>query len=79
MDSVFYGMGKTRYLAYQAIITNGTVYVVAFLLYVADIWTVSFESVMVLFSLGILVDSMLTVVFLVKVLYLDPTEERLGS
>ena len=26
-DSIFYGVGKTRYMAYQAIITNGTVYV----------------------------------------------------
>jgi hypothetical protein len=29
--SIFYGVGKTRYQAYQAIITNGTVYVVSFL------------------------------------------------
>lgn len=74
MDSVFYGTGKTQYLAFQAVITNGTVYLIGFLLYVTDIWTVSFEGVMVLFSLGILVDSILTVIFLVKVLYLEPLE-----
>ena len=34
IDSIFYGIGKTKYLAYQAILTNGTVYLVAFLLYV---------------------------------------------
>ena len=33
MDSVFYGLGLTRYVAYQALITNGTVYLAAFLLY----------------------------------------------
>ena len=26
IDSVFYGLGKTQYMAYQAILTNGTVY-----------------------------------------------------
>jgi hypothetical protein len=61
-----------EYLAYQAIITNGTVHVFAFLLYVTGIWVPTFEGVMVLFSIGIVVDSILTVVFLVKVLYLDP-------
>ena len=71
IDSVFYGLGKTKYLAYQAILTNGTVYVGAFLLYVAGAWEVTFQGVMVLFSLGILVDSILTVAFLIKVLYLD--------
>ncbi len=71
MDSVFYGVGRTQYLAYQSIITNGTVYLVAFLLYATGLWEPTFESVMALFALGILVDSFLTVVFLIKVLYLD--------
>ncbi len=70
-DSVFYGVGKTQYLAYQAFLTNGTVYLVAFLLYIAGAWHVTFEGVMLLFSLGILVDSVLTLYFLVKILYLD--------
>ena len=72
IDSVFYGIGKTKYMAYQALLTNGTVYLGAFLLYIWEIWDVTFEGVMVLFSLGILVDSFLTMFFLIKVLYLDP-------
>ena len=72
IDSIFYGIGETKYLAYQAILTNGTVYLVAFLLYVRGAWTQTFEGVMVLFSLGILVDSILTVSFLIKALYFDP-------
>lgn len=71
MDSVFYGIGKTKYLAYQSLITNGTVYLIAFLLYISGVWEVTFESVMLLFALGILVDSFLTVIFLVKALYID--------
>lgn len=72
IDSVFYGLGKTQYMAYQSVLTNGTVYLVAFLLYIAGAWQPTFESVMALFALGILVDSFLTVLFLLKVLYIDP-------
>ena len=72
MDSVFYGIGKTKYMAYQSIVTNGTVYLAAFLLYLSDVWDPTFEGVMMLFALGILVDSFLTMFFLLKVLYIDP-------
>ena len=76
MDSVFYGLGLTRFLAYQSIITNGTVYLVAFLLYVTGVWTPTFEGVMMLFALGIVTDTILTVFFLVKAIYLDPVREK---
>lgn len=72
-DSVFYGIGKTKYLAYQSLLTNGTVYVAAFLLYVLGAWSPTFEDVMVLFSIGILMDTFLTAFFLVKALYMDPS------
>lgn len=75
-DSVFYGIGKTKYLAYQSLITNGTVYLAAFLLYVSGVWEVSFEGVMALFAIGIVVDSILTMSFLIKVLYLEPAGQR---
>ena len=71
IDSVFYGIGQTKYMAYQSILTNGSVYLGAFLLYVTGAWNPTFEGVMVLFSMGILVDSLLTMLFLVKALYLD--------
>lgn len=78
-DSVFYGVGKTKYLAYQSLLTNGTVYVLAFLLYVLDVWTPTFEGVMTLFALGIVIDSFLTIGFLVKVLYIDPAPTGTGA
>ena len=71
-DSVFYGLGLTKYLAYQSVLTNGTVYLGAFLLYVSGAWEPTFEGVMALFALGILIDSLLTLFFLVKALYVDP-------
>jgi Na+-driven multidrug efflux pump len=39
MDAFFYGTGRTEYLAYQSIITNGTVYVSAFVLYLTGLWS----------------------------------------
>ena len=82
MDSVFYGLGLTRYVAYQAVITNGTVYLTAFLLYLTGLWNPTFQGVMFLFALGILVDSILTLFFLIKALYADPVnigkKERLA-
>ena len=79
IDSVFYGLGKTQYMAYQSILTNGTVYLVAFLLYAAGLWQPTFESVMALFALGILVDSFLTVFFLLKALYIDPARQAANA
>jgi len=68
-DSIFYGIGKTQYQAYQAIITNGSVYVIAFILYLTGIWSPSFTSILILFGIGILVDSILTVYYAHSVLY----------
>lgn len=68
-DAIFYGTGKTKYMAYQAIITNGTVYVLAFVAYLSGLWTPTFTSILVLFSVGIVVDSILTVFYALRVLY----------
>jgi Na+-driven multidrug efflux pump len=68
-DSIFYGVGKTKYQAYQAIITNGSVYLLAFSAYVTDIWEPTFTSIMILFGIGIIVDSIFTVIFARRVLY----------
>ena len=68
-DSIFYGVGKTRYMAYQAIITNGTVYVAAFVTYLTGLWSPTFNSILILFGIGILVDSILTVFYAFRVLF----------
>ena len=71
MDSFLYGLGVTKYLAYQSLITNGTVYTGAFLLYAAGLWSPTFAGVMLLFALGIVIDSFLTLYFVLKALYVD--------
>jgi Na+-driven multidrug efflux pump len=67
-DSVFYGIGRTRYMAYQSILTNGTIYLAAFLAYLTGAWIPTFGSILVVFTLGILVDSALTALFVLRVL-----------
>jgi len=68
-DSVFYGIGRTRYMAIQSAATNGTVYLGAFALYASGSWIPTFEGVMWLFFYGIVVDTGLTLLFLRRALY----------
>lgn len=68
-DSIFYGVGKTQYQAYQAIITNGSAYVIAFILYLIGIWTPTFTSILILFGIGIIIDTILTVYYTFRVLF----------
>ena len=62
-DSVFYGSGRTEFLAYQSLIVNVFVYGAAYILYRSKIWIPDLDSVMILFSIGIVVDSILTAIF----------------
>jgi Na+-driven multidrug efflux pump len=78
-DSIFYGVGKTQYQAYQAIITNGTVYVLAFIAYLTGFWTPTFTSIMILFGIGIIVDSILTVYYAFRVLFPKKPSIELGE
>lgn len=68
LDSLFYGLGKTQYMAYQSLITNGTVYLVAYILYYAGYWIPDFTAILILFGIGIVVDSFVTVFFARKVM-----------
>ena len=78
-DSVFYGIGRTRYMALQSVITNGTVYLAAFALYTAGTWVPTFEGVMWLFLYGIVVDSGLTLFFLWRAIYRRQSVCQMGQ
>ena len=71
-DAIFYGVGKTRYMAYQAIITNASVYGIAFVSYITGLWSPTYTSILILFGIGILVDSILTVIYAFRVLAHKP-------
>ena len=53
-DSVFYALGKTEYMAYQSLLTNGIVF--AAFLHIGNFWIPTFESILVVFSLSIFVE-----------------------
>ncbi len=44
-DAIFYGLGKTKYIAYQNVITNGLVYGGAFIAYLTGLWIPTFSSI----------------------------------
>jgi len=71
IDSLFYATGKTQYLAYQSLLTNGLVYLTAYVLYYAGFWQPTFTGVLILFGIGIFVDSLFTIGFARKVLRED--------
>ncbi len=63
VDTLFIGLGRTQYLAYQSILTNLGVYGIAYLLYQGGYWAPSFSNILILFGVGILGDSVLTVLY----------------
>lgn len=71
MDSIFYGKGKTELLAIQSIITNFSVYGVAFILFQFNIFIPSLISIATLFGTGIAVDSVITFVLYRRLLILS--------
>jgi Na+-driven multidrug efflux pump len=76
-DAIFYGLGKTKYIAYQNVITNGVVYGGAFIAYLTGYWTPTFTSIMVLFASGIVVDSILTTYY--AWIVMRPRQRRLAG
>jgi len=63
-DALFYAIGKTESLDIQTIITNVVVYGTAFVLFQLNIFIPTLDSIAILFSIGIVVDGILTFVLL---------------
>lgn len=71
-DSTFYGLGKTNYMLFESVITNTIYYGIAFVLYIAGVWTPSLVGIACLFGLGNVFDS---IVSFVAYLYLLKKEK----
>lgn len=67
MDSMFYGIGKTEYVFYQSLLTNLTVYLIPWILYLIKIIKPSYILVVSLYIGGMLVDFGLTLFFSYRV------------
>jgi Na+-driven multidrug efflux pump len=68
-DSTFYGLGKTDYMLFESIVTNTVYYGIAFVLYTAKIWTPTLTGIALLFGIGNVFDSIVSLgayVYLLK-------------
>lgn len=68
-DATFYGLGKTNYMLFESVVTNAIYYGIAFILYIANIWTPTLTGIALLFGIGNAFDSIVSLgayVFLLK-------------
>ncbi|MBN2157722.1 MAG: hypothetical protein JW776_16865 [Candidatus Lokiarchaeota archaeon] len=63
-DALFYAIGKTESLAIQTILTNISVYGIAFILFITGNFIPTLYSIAILFSIGIVIDGILTFILL---------------
>ena len=59
-DATFYGLGKTHYMAFESIATNGIYYVGAFILYITGVWVPKLTGIALLFGIGMAFDSVVS-------------------
>ena len=68
-DSTFYGLGKTTYMLFDSVVTNIIYYGVCFILYITNIFKPSLLGIALMFGIGNLFDSIVSLVaylFLLK-------------
>jgi Na+-driven multidrug efflux pump len=68
-DSTFYGLGKTKYMLFESVVTNAIYYGAAFVLYATNVWTPTLTGIALLFGIGNAFDSIVSLVaylFLLK-------------
>ena len=59
-DSTFYGLGKTKYMLFESVVTNAVYYGIAFILYSAGVWTPTLTGIALLFGIGNAFDSLVS-------------------
>ena len=59
-DATFYGLGKTKYMLFESVVTNAVYYGGAFVLYLTGIWTPSLIGIALLFGVGNAFDSIVS-------------------
>ena len=68
-DATFYGLGKTKYMLFESIVTNSIYYGTAFILWKCGVWSPTLTSIALLFGIGIAFDavvSFLAYIYLLK-------------
>jgi hypothetical protein len=68
-DATFYGLGKTNYMLFESVVTNTIYYGIAFVLYITGIWAPTLTGIALLFGIGNVFDSVVSLcayVFLLR-------------
>ncbi|MDY0209681.1 MAG: MATE family efflux transporter [Bacilli bacterium] len=60
IDSIFYGIGKTKYMLFQSVIINTVFYGFLFILYITKIYQPTLVLIAIMFATGTALDSLLT-------------------
>ena len=60
IDSIFYGIGKTKYMLFQSVMINTIFYGGLFILYVTGVYQPTLMLIAIMFATGIAFDSILT-------------------
>jgi hypothetical protein len=67
IEAYFVAVGKLHHVLVQSVITNILVYLTALVLYWGGFWTVTLNSIILLFNLGVVISSIYTIsVFLIE-------------
>ncbi|MBQ7668523.1 MAG: multidrug transporter [Clostridia bacterium] len=61
-DATFYGLGETKYMLFEAVITNSIYYGIAFILYSNGVWQPSLIGIALLFGIGNAFDSVVSLI-----------------
>lgn len=67
-DATFYGLGKTQYMLFESIITNLIYYGITFVLYVSGVWTPTLIGIALMFGLGNVFDSVISLLVYIYML-----------
>ena len=59
-DATFYGLGKTKYMLFESVVTNTVYYGIAFVLYATGLWTPTLTGIALLFGIGNAFDSVVS-------------------
>lgn len=61
IESYFVSTGKLHHILIQSILTNILVYCTALILYLLGVWTITLNSIILLFNLGVIISSVYTI------------------
>ena len=70
-DSTFYGLGKTNYMLFESVVTNIIYYGICFVLYITNIFKPSLMGIALMFGIGNLFDSIVSMIAYVWLLKKD--------